>query len=126
MARWGAFGAAALVFSSGILPPVPVAEAQERYYQRRSILDFFTGRRYIDEAPQVPDGYAPPRAIPQKKKKAPPKPRSRRPALPRSRPRKKRSSRSSTTPRRSSWSAISLPVASASAWMRPSRIRRVS
>ncbi len=72
MARWGAFGVAALVFSSGILPPVPVAEAQERYY-RRSILDFFTGRRYIDETPQVPDGYAPPRAIPQKKKKAPPK-----------------------------------------------------
>jgi hypothetical protein len=73
MAQWGAFGAAALVFSSGVLPPVHIAEAQERYYQRRSILDFFFGRRYVDQYPQVPDGYAPPRAIPQKKKKAPPK-----------------------------------------------------
>lgn len=73
MARWGALGVAALTFSTGLLPPVPAAEAQERYYQRRSIMDFFLGRRYIDEAPQAPDDYAPPRAIPPKKKKAPPK-----------------------------------------------------
>jgi hypothetical protein len=73
MARWGALGAAALMFSSGLLPPVPPAQAQEGYYQRRSILDFFMGRRYIEPAPQAPQGYAPPRAVPQQRKKAPPK-----------------------------------------------------
>ncbi|WP_160009311.1 SGNH family hydrolase [Rhizobium sp. 18055] len=73
MARWGALGAAALVLSSGIVPPVPVAQAQERYYQRRSIMDFFMGRRYIEEAPQAPGGYAPPRTAPPQRKKAPPK-----------------------------------------------------
>jgi hypothetical protein len=68
-ARWGALCAAALVFSSGVLPPVHVAEAQERYYQRRSILDFFFGRRYADQYPPAPNEYAPaPRAIPRKKK----------------------------------------------------------
>ena len=73
MAQWGALCAAALVFSSGVLPPVHIAEAQERYYQRRSILDFFFGRRYVDQYPPAPNEYAPaPRAIPRKKK-APPK-----------------------------------------------------
>ncbi|QFY61309.1 DUF459 domain-containing protein [Rhizobium grahamii] len=70
-ARWGAIGAAALVFSSGILPPHNIAEAQERYYQRRSILDFFLGRRYIDDYPPAPNESAPPRSIPKKKKTAP-------------------------------------------------------
>ena len=68
-ARWGALGAIALVFSSGVLPPVQTAEAQ--YYQRRSILDFLLGRRYIDQYPPAPnENAAPPRggpAVPQKK-----------------------------------------------------------
>ncbi|MDM9620686.1 hypothetical protein A6U87_26770 [Rhizobium sp. AC44/96] len=73
-ARWGAIGAIALVFSSGVLPPVQTAEAQ--YYQRRSILDFLLGRRYIDQYPPAPnENAAPPRGVPAapKKKKAPPK-----------------------------------------------------
>jgi hypothetical protein len=73
-ARWGALGAIALVFSSGVLPPVQTAEAQ--YYQRRSILDFLLGRRYIDQYPPAPnENAAPPRGVPAapKKKKAPPK-----------------------------------------------------
>ncbi|KQV66166.1 DUF459 domain-containing protein [Rhizobium sp. Root1220] len=71
--RWGALGAAALMLSFGVLPPVPVAEAQERYYQRRSILDFFFGRRYIDAYPPAPGRYAAPPATAPRKKKASPK-----------------------------------------------------
>ena len=47
-----AFAAAALFLFLGSMVPVHYAEAQELRYQRRSILDFFLGRRYIDENPQ--------------------------------------------------------------------------
>ncbi|MBB3410983.1 hypothetical protein FHT87_004930 [Rhizobium sp. BK316] len=46
------FAAAALSLCLGSMVPVHYAEAQELRYQRRSILDFFLGRRYIDENPQ--------------------------------------------------------------------------
>lgn len=61
--------AAAAVFSIGTMVPEHFAEAQERY-ERRSILDFFLGRRYLsdDRPPPAPDVYAPPRP----RKKAPP------------------------------------------------------
>lgn len=76
--RWGAFVAAALAFSFAYTSPVHFAEAQERYYQRRSILDFFMGRRYIDEEPpREPDIYRPEkprkRTVP-KAAAAPPRP----------------------------------------------------
>ncbi|MBB3392200.1 hypothetical protein FHT82_004981 [Rhizobium sp. BK275] len=47
-----AFAAAALSLCLASMVPVHYAEAQELRYQRRSILDFFLGRRYIDENPQ--------------------------------------------------------------------------
>jgi len=57
-----------LVFSA---LPVHVADAQERYYYRRSILDFFFGRRYIQEyPPQAPSQNAPQRQ-PAPRRKAP-------------------------------------------------------
>lgn len=73
MLRWGALSAAVLVFSTAVLPPVSAEAQEQRYYQRRSLLDLFLGRRYIDEAPQAPGQYAPQRAVPPRKKKAPPK-----------------------------------------------------
>ncbi len=73
MLRWGALGTAVLVFSTSVLPPVSAEAQEQRYYQRRSLMDFFLGRRYIDEAPQAPGQYTQPRAAPQRKKKAPPK-----------------------------------------------------
>lgn len=55
---------AALALSFGLTAPVHFADAQERY-QRRSIMDFFLGRRYIDE------DYAPPPDVqrPQRQRK---------------------------------------------------------
>ena len=47
-----ALAAAALSLCLGSMLPAHYAEAQELRYQRRSILDFFLGRRYIDENPQ--------------------------------------------------------------------------
>ncbi|MBW9053915.1 SGNH family hydrolase [Rhizobium mesosinicum] len=47
-----ALAAATLSFCLGSMLPADYAEAQELRYQRRSILDFFLGRRYIDENPQ--------------------------------------------------------------------------
>lgn len=47
-----ALAAAALSLCLGSMLPAHHAEAQELRYQRRSILDFFLGRRYIDENPQ--------------------------------------------------------------------------
>lgn len=61
---------AALVLSFGVTAPVHFADAQERY-QRRSILDFFLGRRAVEEEyPPAPDVQRP---RPQKKRTAPPK-----------------------------------------------------
>lgn len=71
--RLGALGATVLVVTAVVLPPLSVAEAQERYYQRRSILDFFLGRRYIDEYPPAPGQNAAPRRQVVPKKKAAPK-----------------------------------------------------
>ncbi|MGM4911854.1 SGNH/GDSL hydrolase family protein [Rhizobium sp. 768_B6_N1_8] len=47
-----ALAAATLSLCLGSMLPADYAEAQELRYQRRSILDFFLGRRYIDENPQ--------------------------------------------------------------------------
>ncbi|MBB3595456.1 hypothetical protein FHX08_005868 [Rhizobium sp. BK529] len=44
--------AATLSLCLGPMVPAHYAEAQELRYQRRSILDFLLGRRYIDEEPQ--------------------------------------------------------------------------
>ncbi|AJD42768.1 SGNH family esterase protein [Rhizobium gallicum bv. gallicum R602sp] len=66
---WRTLLSAALMLSFGITAPVDFADAQERYYYRRSIFDFFTGRRYINE------DYAPPpevRRPPQRQRKRPP------------------------------------------------------
>ncbi|UWU13407.1 DUF459 domain-containing protein [Rhizobium sullae] len=52
---WRTLLSAVLVFSFGITAPVDFADAQERYYYRRSIFDFFLGRRYIDEYPAPPE-----------------------------------------------------------------------
>jgi len=69
--RWGAIGTATLVLVFSALP-VQVADAQERYYYRRSILDFFLGRRYIQEyPPQAPSQTAPQRQPAPKRKVAP-------------------------------------------------------
>lgn len=69
--RWGAIGTATLVLVFSALP-VHVADAQERYYYRRSIFDFFLGRRYIQEyPPQAPSQNAPQRQPAPKRKVAP-------------------------------------------------------
>ncbi|WHO81664.1 SGNH/GDSL hydrolase family protein [Rhizobium leguminosarum] len=68
--RWLVLALAAASLCLGALAPVHVAEAQEQRYQRRSILDFFLGRRYLDDAPQAPDVQQPRR---QRKRPPPPK-----------------------------------------------------
>ncbi|MCS0462838.1 MULTISPECIES: SGNH/GDSL hydrolase family protein [Rhizobium] len=79
---WGAIGAATLVLVFSALP-VHVADAQERYYYRRSILDFFLGRRYIQEYPrQAPSQNAPQRQPAPKRKAAPKAAAAPRPAAP--------------------------------------------
>ncbi|ARM13872.1 MULTISPECIES: SGNH family hydrolase [Rhizobium] len=67
--RWLALALTAASLCVGALAPVHVAEAQEQRYQRRSILDFFLGRRYLDDSPQVPDAPQPRR---QQQRKRPP------------------------------------------------------
>ncbi|OWV83571.1 hypothetical protein ATY81_20080 [Rhizobium sp. R72] len=80
--RWGAIGTATLVLVSSALP-VRVADAQERYYYRQSILDFFLGRRYIQEyPPQAPSQNAPQRQPAPKRKVAPKAASTPRPAAP--------------------------------------------
>ncbi|WP_037083508.1 MULTISPECIES: DUF459 domain-containing protein [unclassified Rhizobium] len=80
--RWGAIGTATLVLVFSALP-VHVADAQERYYYRRSILDFFLGRRYIQEyPPQAPSQNAPQRQPAPKRKAAPKAAAAPRPAAP--------------------------------------------
>ncbi|CAN7469156.1 SGNH/GDSL hydrolase family protein [Rhizobium sp. LjRoot258] len=80
--RWGAIGTATLVLVFSALP-VHVADAQERYYYRRSILDFFLGRRYIQEYPrQAPSQNAPQRQPAPKRKAAPKAAAAPRPAAP--------------------------------------------
>ncbi|MBY5902586.1 DUF459 domain-containing protein [Rhizobium leguminosarum] len=69
--RWLVLALAAASLCLGALAPVHVAEAQEQRYQRRSILDFFLGRRYLDDAPQAPDVQQPRRQ--QRKRPPPPK-----------------------------------------------------
>ncbi|WP_334545069.1 SGNH family hydrolase [Rhizobium leguminosarum] len=69
--RWLVLALAAASICLGALAPVHVAEAQEQRYQRRSILDFFLGRRYLDDAPQAPDVQQPRRQ--QRKRPPPPK-----------------------------------------------------
>jgi hypothetical protein len=54
---------AALSLLFGILSPAPYADAQEIRYQRRSILDFLLGRRYIDDNPRAPDVQRPRRQV---------------------------------------------------------------
>ncbi|MGO8657579.1 DUF459 domain-containing protein, partial [Rhizobium ruizarguesonis] len=46
--RWLVLALAAASLCLGVSAPAHVAEAQEQRYQRRSILDFFLGRRYLD------------------------------------------------------------------------------
>jgi hypothetical protein len=62
-----ALAAASLTLFFGIASPTRYAEAQEQRYQRRSILDFFLGRRYIDESPSAPDVQEPRRQQPRKR-----------------------------------------------------------
>lgn len=69
--RWLVLALAAASLCLGALAPAHVAEAQEQRYQRRSILDFFLGRRYLDDAPQAPDVQQPRRQ--QRKRPPPPK-----------------------------------------------------
>lgn len=69
--RWLVLAVAAASLCLGALAPAHVAEAQEQRYQRRSILDFFLGRRYLDDAPQAPDVQQPRRQ--QRKRPPPPK-----------------------------------------------------
>lgn len=66
--RWLVFTLTAVALCLGTLAPVR-AEAQEQRYQRRSILDFFLGRRYLDDAPPpAPDVQQPRR---QQRKRPP-------------------------------------------------------
>jgi hypothetical protein len=65
-----ALAAAALSLCLGSMVPVHYAEAQETRYQRRSILDFFLGRRYIDDNPQ-PEMRDQPRRRQQQRKRPP-------------------------------------------------------
>ena len=67
--RWLTLALTAVSLCLGAVAPVHVAEAQEQRYQRRSILDFFLGRRYLDESPQAPDVPQPRR---QQQRKRPP------------------------------------------------------
>ncbi|MFB2604434.1 SGNH family hydrolase, partial [Rhizobium phaseoli] len=67
--RWLVLALTAASLCIGALAPVHVAEAQEQRYQRRSILDFFLGRRYLDDSPQAPDAPQPRR---QQQRKRPP------------------------------------------------------
>ncbi|MGO7418195.1 DUF459 domain-containing protein, partial [Rhizobium ruizarguesonis] len=53
--RWLVLALAAASLCPSALTPAHVAEAQEQRYQRSSILDFFLGRRYLDDGPQAPD-----------------------------------------------------------------------
>jgi len=67
---WQAAISAILALSFGVIAPVHYADAQERY-QRRSIMDFLLGRRYIDEDYQpAPDVQ---RTRPQRKRTTTPK-----------------------------------------------------
>jgi uncharacterized protein len=67
---WQAAISAILALSLGVIAPAHYADAQERY-QRRSIMDFLLGRRYIDEDYQpAPDVQ---RTRPQRKRTTPPK-----------------------------------------------------
>ncbi|WP_454851641.1 SGNH/GDSL hydrolase family protein [Rhizobium binxianense] len=68
---WVVIAALSLLF--GTLSPAPYADAQETRYQRRSILDFLLGRRYIDEDPRAPDVQRPRRQIQQRRRAPPPK-----------------------------------------------------
>ena len=71
--RWLVLGLATVLLCLGALAPVHVAEAQEQQrYQRRSILDFFLGRRYLDDTPQAPDVQQPKR----QQRKRPPAPKA--------------------------------------------------
>ncbi|AUW44384.1 conserved exported protein of unknown function [Rhizobium leguminosarum] len=70
--RWLVLALAAVSLCLGVSAPVHVAEAQEQRYQRRSILDFFLGRRYLDDAPQAPDVQQPRR----QQRKRPPAPKA--------------------------------------------------
>lgn len=70
--RWLVLALAAASLCLGALAPAHVAEAQEQRYQRRSILDFFLGRRYLDDAPQAPDVQQPRR----QQRKRPPQPKA--------------------------------------------------
>ncbi|MGW9948991.1 hypothetical protein J2W92_004339 [Rhizobium leguminosarum] len=70
--RWLVLALAAASLCLGALAPAHVAEAQEQRYQRRSILDFFLGRRYLDDAPQAPDVQQPRR----QQRKRPPAPKA--------------------------------------------------
>ncbi len=66
--RWLVLTLTAVALCLGTLAPVR-AEAQEQRYQRRSILDFFLGRRYLDDAPPpAPDVQQPRR---QQRKRPP-------------------------------------------------------
>ncbi|AIC28942.1 SGNH family esterase protein [Rhizobium etli bv. mimosae str. IE4771] len=67
--RWLVLALTAASLCVGALAPVHVAEAQEQRYERRSILDFFLGRRYLDDGPQAPDAQQPRR---QQQRKRPP------------------------------------------------------
>lgn len=66
--RWLVLALAAVSLCLGVSAPVHVAEAQEQRYQRRSIFDFFLGRRYLDDGPQAPDVQQPRR---QQRKRPP-------------------------------------------------------
>ncbi|MDK4732524.1 DUF459 domain-containing protein [Rhizobium sp. CNPSo 3490] len=67
--RWLMLASMAASLCLGAVAPVTVAQAQEQRYQRRSILDFFLGRRYLDDSPQAPDVPQPRR---QQRKRPPP------------------------------------------------------
>ncbi|QSW94734.1 SGNH/GDSL hydrolase family protein [Rhizobium lentis] len=67
--RWLMLALMAASLCLGAVAPVTVAQAQEQRYQRRSILDFFLGRRYLDDSPQAPDVPQPRR---QQRKRPPP------------------------------------------------------
>jgi hypothetical protein len=71
---WRTLLSATLVLSFGISAPADFAGAQERYYYRRSIWDFFLGRRYIDERYSQPPAVRRPPPQRQRKRAASPAP----------------------------------------------------
>jgi hypothetical protein len=72
---WRTLLSATLVLSFSVTAPADFASAQDRYYYRRSIWDFFLGRRYIDQRySQPPEVRRPPPQRQLRRRAAPPPP----------------------------------------------------